>query len=345
MAFELNDNVYNQQIGRCDPKFKLWRSAGLLLTYKCNASCEFCYYNCGPNTDGVMETDTAINAWQSLKTLAGDSAKIHLTGGEVFLCWDRLCEILKEAKKQKLGKVDLIETNGFWATNEKIIRQRVKLLNELGMDKLKISCDPFHQEYVDIELVRRLAKIAEEILGAGRLMVRWQKYLQNPIEMKAVTAQQKNKNYIAAIKDYPCRFTGRAGGKLAALLASKPLGVFELVNCKAAFLGAKGVHIDPFGNVFSGTCSGIIMGNLRENPLEEIWRSFPPPTNPLIQILLKKGPYGLIKEAQSNGYEPLELYADTCHLCSDIRKVFFQRGRHKKVIGPEPCYSPLTNEG
>ena len=53
-----------------------------------------------------MPVDTAINAWGSLKSLAGDAAKIHITGGEPFLYWDRLEHILKEGQKQKLGIVD-----------------------------------------------------------------------------------------------------------------------------------------------------------------------------------------------------------------------------------------------
>jgi len=100
-----------------------------MLTYKCNCACEFCYYNCDPDKGGLMPVDTAISAWQSLKILAGDNAKIHITGGEPFLFWDHLQEILDQAQKQNLGKVDLIETNGFWATSEKIVRQRLKKLD------------------------------------------------------------------------------------------------------------------------------------------------------------------------------------------------------------------------
>ena len=98
-----------------------------------------------------MTVDTAISAWQSLKILAGDRAKIHLTGGEPFLYFETIEQILIEAKKQNFGPVDMIETNAFWATSEKIAREKISRLNELGINKLKISCDPFHQEYVDIE--------------------------------------------------------------------------------------------------------------------------------------------------------------------------------------------------
>ena len=48
MSLNLSDNKYNKNILRNAPKFKLWRSAGFLITYKCNCKCEFCYYNCAP---------------------------------------------------------------------------------------------------------------------------------------------------------------------------------------------------------------------------------------------------------------------------------------------------------
>ncbi len=190
---ELLENIYNNQVGRDEQKFKLWRSAGLLLTYKCNASCEFCYYNCSPEKNGLMPVDMAVSAWQSLKVLAGDKARVHITGGEPFLYWDRLVEILQEGKRQELGPLDMVETNGFWATDEGIIKERLKILDELGMHRLKISCDPFHQEYVDIEPVKRLAGIARELFGEKRVLVRWEKYLDNPVEMRGLSQDELNR--------------------------------------------------------------------------------------------------------------------------------------------------------
>jgi len=341
---DLSENIYNKQVARQEPKFKLWRSAGLLLTYKCNCACEFCYYNCGPEKNGLMSVDTAISAWQSLKILAGDSAKVHITGGEPFLYWDRLQEILEEAGNQNLGKVDLIETNGFWATNEKITRERLKRLDELGIHRLKISTDPFHQEYVDIEPIRRLAEIATEILGPKRVLVRWRKYLENPTKIKirggsrtAPTAEREQR-YIGAMKDYPCRFTGRAAGRLAKMVASKTVEALASMNCKSDLLAAKGVHIDPFGNVFSGTCSGIIIGNVNRTRLEDIWKQLVPAESEFINTLFNFGPYGLLEEADKLGYEKINVYADKCHLCTSIRQFFFKKGLKRSILGPAECY-------
>ncbi len=337
----LSDNAYNRNTSRDSPKFKIWRNAGLLLTYKCNARCEFCYYNCSPQQGGLMTVETAISAWRSLRQLAGDSVKIHITGGEPFLYWEHLVKILQEANKENLGPVDLIETNGFWAIDEAIIKDRLKTLDELGLNRFKISCDPFHQEYVDISPVRRLAHIAKELLGGPRVLVRWEKYLENPVEMKDVTAGQRDNHYVEALKDYPCRFTGRAAGHLAELVAKDSVEKIAEENCSNAFLGAKGVHIDPYRNVFSGTCSGIIVGNVG-NPgapgLDEIWLNWRPENDSIVETLFNSGPAGLLDEAVKLGYKPKELYAGKCHLCTSIRRFFFDRGLYKSVIGPAECY-------
>jgi MoaA/NifB/PqqE/SkfB family radical SAM enzyme len=338
---DLSENIYNRQLTRDEPKFKLWRSAGLLLTYRCNAACEFCYYNCSPEKGGLMPAETCIAAWRSLMILAGDQAKIHLTGGEAFLYWDHLVEVLSEAKKQGFGPVDLIETNGFWAKDDRLVTGRLSALTELGVQRLKISVDPFHQEYVDIEPVRRLARRAKEMLGPDRVQVRWEKYLADcGLRIADCGSQEeRDKAYVQAYRDYPFRFTGRAAGRVADLLASKPAQAFADDNCLAGFLGAKGVHIDPYGNIFSGTCSGIVLGNINEEPLEKIWRQFHPRQNAFIQTLCEKGPCGLLEQTKSLGYQELSAYAGKCHLCSHIRRFLFEKGLMQPTVGPAECYT------
>jgi len=336
---KLSDNAYNKHVKRDEPKLKLWRSAGLLLTYKCNCACEFCYYNCSPDKGGLMPVDTAIVAWELLRALAGDDAKVHLTGGEPFLYWEHLLEIMQKAKSYGLGNADLIETNGFWAEAAELVTKRLKTLDELGMRRLKISVDPFHQEFVDIEPVRLLANIATELLGPERVLVRWRKYLEDPINVKSLSNKELQQQYIEAIREYPCRFTGRAGGKLAELMAAVPVENLENLSCKEDFLGAKGVHIDPYGNVFSGTCSGIIIGNITRTPLENIWKQFSPEQNEIVDTLFNLGPAGLLDKFSTSGYRPAENYADKCHLCTSIRQFLFDKGIGGEVFGPKEVYN------
>ena len=98
--YEFNDNLFNHRQQRHQRKLKLWRYAGLMLTYRCTAACRFCYYYCCPQAGGLMSPDTAIGAWEGLVRIAGDNARIHITGGEPFLYFDRLAEILQQAQQQ-----------------------------------------------------------------------------------------------------------------------------------------------------------------------------------------------------------------------------------------------------
>ena len=332
---ELTDNLYNRDLARSEPKLKLWRSAGLLLTYRCNAACEFCYYHCSPQKAGLMPVETCIAAWRSLKVLAGQAARVHLTGGEPFLYWDHLLDILHAGTEQGLGPVDLVETNGFWATDERLVEERLNALVALGVRRFKVSIDPFHQEYVDLKPARRLARLAERVFGPARVLVRWEQYLADG---SPVLGADRDAAYVEAYHEHPFRFTGRAAGRPAELLASKPADAFASAHCLADFLGAKGVHIDPYGNVFSGTCSGIIVGNVNEKPLEEIWRQFHPGRSDLVGTLCRSGPHGLLEDARSLGYRQRDAYADKCHLCTHIRQFLLQHGAETRVVGPPDCY-------
>ena len=336
----LAENKYNSLLRRDDKKLKLWRNAGLMLTYKCSAACEFCYYYCDPLKSGLMPVETAIGAWSALRALAGDEAKVHITGGEPFLYFDHLAKIVSAADKAGLGPLDLLETNGSWAKNENDITDRIRFLDSKGLNKLKISWDAFHAEYVDPEPVELLIKTARKVLGDERVQVRWEKYLQEPVsKIRQAGEQEKQEMYKTAVAEYPIRFTGRASGALAGLFEGKPAGYYKGKCCKSAFLGSKGVHIDPFGNVFSGQCSGIIIGNVSETALDQMWKDFDPEQIDVVSTVFSGGPFSLLLHAEQKGYERKAAYSSRCHICSDIRQFFFDNGFYNQIIGPCDCYS------
>ena len=335
----LADNRYNIALSRTDKKLKLWRNCGLMLTYKCPASCEFCYYHCNPEKEGLMSVNDAIGAWTSLTELAGKDAKVHITGGEPFLYFDHLAKIMTEANNCNLAPLDLLETNGYWAKNVGDIADKLEFLDSKGLKRLKISWDPFHAEYIDRTRVVMLVETANQVLGPERVMVRWEKYLQEPVRKNGeLTNGNRDEVYKNAVLDYPVRFTGRAAGKLADLFADKDADTFSDENCKGAFLGAKGVHIDPYGNVFNGQCSGIIIGNIKDQSLDEMWGNFDPDEMAVVGTLFHEGPCGLLEDAEEKGYQRKAAYASKCHLCSDIRQFFFDNRIYSKIIGPFDCY-------
>lgn len=332
-------NIYNSHQRRDEKKLKVWKYAGLMLTYKCSASCEFCYYNCSPEKDGLMPIKTGLEIWGSLSRTAGPRASVHITGGEPFLYYEHMLEMLRKAQEAGLFGPDHIETNASWANDEAIIKKRLAALDKAGMNRLKISFDPFHAEFISRDNVIRLSEIAKTVLGHDRVLIRWEKHLQEPVSLSGAQSNQSDEYYRKALELEPCRFTGRAANKLAMLSADKTIEDFELMNCFGTYLGAKGVHIDPYGNIFSGICSGIVVGNVHDKPLDEIWRDFDPDGHPFISILIKSGPAGLVVAAEAVGYKIKPYYASKCHLCTDIRQFFFDIGEHKSIIAPCDCYT------
>nr|MBC8378531.1 radical SAM protein [Planctomycetota bacterium] len=271
-----NDNLFNRRRQRHQSKLKHWRYAGLMLTYRCSAACRFCYYYCAPQAGGLMTTDTAINAWEGLIRLAGQNAKVHITGGEPFLYFDRLVEILQQAHRLGLGPVDTVETNASWGEHSSQITDKLRQLDALGLNRLKISWDPFHEEFIDIQSVRDLLSAARSVLGPDRVLVRWEKHLEKPSGIRGKTESERLRILQKALAADPCRLTGRAAETLATLAPNHPIEHFREKKCQNALLSAKGVHIDPYGNVFNGQCSGMVIGNITQTPLDVLWQLFEP---------------------------------------------------------------------
>jgi MoaA/NifB/PqqE/SkfB family radical SAM enzyme len=335
---KLNVNLFNHRQQRHQPKLKYWRYAGLMLTYRCTAACRFCYYYCSPQSTGLMPVATAIEAWQGLVRIAGKNANLHITGGEPFLYFERLSEILEQAHQLRLPGLDSVETNADWGNNEQEISEKLKFLDAVGLNRLKISWDPFHEEFVELESIQRLSMIARKVLGPDRVLIRWEHYLDHPSGIRSKNEPDKYSILQNALKSDGCRFTGRAAEVLGPLAAQYPANYFRNRQCQNALLSAKGVHIDPYGNVFNGQCSGMVIGNITRKPLDELWKTWQPDRDEFWNILYHSGPYGFIDEACATGYPIREKYASKCHLCADIRRFFFDKGRYSQIITPRDCY-------
>lgn len=347
MMMELSDNLYNAKLERHQSKLKLWRYAGLLLTYRCTAACRFCYYRCSPSAGGLMGVDTAIAGWQGLERISGSSARVHLTGGEPFLYFDRLVEICTEAGRLGLTPAESVETNGAWVAGESDgdVRNKLALLKDRGVERLKISWDPFHEEFVEIEQVRRLIELGQKVFGAERVLVRWQKYLDEPSGVREVPEEVKKAIFKQALSNDSCRYTGRAAETLSELAQGQPAAALEGRTCRSSLLDARGVHVDPDGNVFIGQCSGMVLGNVNRTNLDQLWRTFEPNKTDFWSVLYGCGPWGFLKEAVDAGYQMRASYASKCHLCTDIRGFFFDKKRYSSIIGPVICYPCFEQKG
>jgi hypothetical protein len=343
-AIRLEDNIVNRQLRPDEPKFKIWHSAGLMLTYWCPSRCACCYVFSGPDAgseQSEMSVEFALDCWRALTRLAGPRAKIHLTGGEPFRDFDRLEKILQRGCEENPGSLEKIETNASWCTGEKLGREYLHRLKTAGLTKLQISTDIYHQEFVPIERVRLCARLAGEILGPDHVQIRWQDFFADPVLVQQMNEAQKRTAFQNTLQKRGERLLGRAAQELAALFPLRPYRDFAELNCARNMIASQHVHIDGTGNVFSGTCIGMITGNLfipKRLSLDELWRQFDYRRHRVMSVLAAAGPCGLLAEAIEKGYRPLAGYASKCHLCYEVRAYLYQIGTYPAELGPGICY-------
>jgi len=350
-------------------RLKRWTAAGLLLTYWCNARCAFCYVYSGPNKKGpAMTVDQAIGFWQGLNRLIdeggpnyhGVRCKVHLAGGEPFYDFEKILAIATAAKTLGLQIFEKVETNAFWAQDDDETRRKIQLLADAGMQMLMISADVYHQEYVPVERCARAARIAREILGDKGVRVRWWDFIDQPVDIAAMSVEDRKKMYAEALERHKERLTGRAADTLADQFECHPPEHFAAESCVSATLGSKHVHIDGYGNVFPGVCSGIVWGKIVPRPatlssetrnelwpesfstLEELWRHAAENwrQHPIIGRVVEGGSYRLYQYAREKGFEPRPAgYANKCHLCHDVRRWLYENAHFGSTLGPGEVYT------
>lgn len=290
-----------------------------------------------------MTPDEAIRIWSQLREVSPRGCRVHVTGGEVFGNWELLIEILNRAHSEGLTPLEKVETNAFWATDDEIIRDRIEALDAAGMQKLGISADPFHQQFVPIEFPRRLAKVAAEILGPDRVQVRWDVFLNssNPLSFDLDHSSDSDRKSLAEwISARHERLTGRAGEALAPHLPLHPVESFRGKNCREGLMRGKHVHIFPQGHIFPGVCAGIVLGCAAEMSISEIREKLKSEYSgrPVLGALVRGGPVELMDLAKVYGFCPDPGYATQCHLCWKIRKFLADTGGFSDELAPAEMY-------
>ncbi len=305
-----------------------------------------------------MSVETAVGLWAGLAKLSPHGCRVHVTGGEVFLDWDRLIGILQAAAAEGLF-ADSVETNGFWATEEGVIRDRLHAMQAVGVRELAISADPFHQEFVPIGRVRTLAAVAAEVLGQERVRVRWRDWLDTGCDVTTLTQPQRDelfREWIATGRD---RLNGRAAEALADFLPHQPAEAFAGQHCREGLLRSRHVHIGPDGIITPGVCAGLSVGcvsgstgvspvnsphSLEIRAIEQVWNDLYEnyTKRPILGRLVEQGPTALLSLAQEQGLSVPQIekgFASKCHLCYCVRSALAATGEYADELAPAELYS------
>ena len=289
-----------------------------------------------------MTVAEALRLWRELVEASPHGCRIHLTGGEPFGRWALLREICRRAKQESLPPADLVETNAFWAADDRIILERLAELDAAGVGTLAISTDPYHQQFVPIAHVRRLAALATGAWGAQRVRVRWRDWQETGFDTDGLTDSQRAELFLNHAQSGRDRMNGRAAMLLARRVAAKPIEAFEGRSCRDALLRGKHVHLAGGGWIVPGTCAGIVVGRAdEETSVGACWRRLEADhgRRPVVGVLAEVGPVGLLEEARATGFQPERRYAGKCHLCWSIRRHFAGHRRHTDELQPMGVYA------
>jgi hypothetical protein len=312
---------------------------GVILTYRCQSSCAHCIYNCGPKWETEAMSSDMLR--QALEVMAAwpRQPQVHLTGGEPFLYFDLLLEGTRIATE--LGITVYLETSGSWCTDEAEAIERFQALKEAGLQFVLVSCSPFHAERIPPIRTLRAASAAITVFGLQRVSVYQAQFLNlmKRFDVQHPTPLSRYEEEFGAEEAYRLLWQGfgivsggRSGYALGHLADKHPAETFAGEACAGKLLYAGHSHFDLYGNFIPGFCGGLAVGDWRE--LEQVLDDFQADRLPsLIEVLVNRGPYGLMKLAQEkHGYVPLpEGYAGKCHLCVDVRRHLAKAGEFEEL--------------
>ena len=317
-----------------------WDDIGIMLSYSCPAECATCYVNSSPQRRGLLRPDDLRNILLELKKLGCSGRHLHFAGGEPFLAYEHLLECLNIAQQEGMLPIQKLETNCFWCTNDATTRQCFAEVKSFGINQLLISCDPFHQQYIPIENVRRACTIACEVFGSHAVLVREQCFLDTPVDINTLPDNKRAVAIGEVLRALPTRFVGRAARQLTQFVTRYPKEKFAGDHCAQPLLRSKKAHVDPHGNMYPFCCAGIRIGNMRNKPLSHIYKHFNTDLHPMFKALAERGPVFLVQEAIKHGFkEPAQGYASKCHVCYEIRCFFWEHGLYRDEVGPAEVYA------
>ncbi len=328
------------------------RSAGIFLSYKCSGACRHCLYACSPRWPADwLSIEAAERALAGLAASmrgryppdapVGVNEGLHFTGGEPFLNFELLVELVRIASGLGIPGI-FVETNSFWCVNDRLTRERLRELRAVGLRGILISVNPFLLEHVPFERTKRVVRVAMEIFGPRGVLVYqgifFREFSRLGIEGTLPFEEYLRIGYGLAYGEL--LLNGRAVYKLAYLFPKYPARRFFGFSCRGDLLRDWHVHVDNYCNFVPGFCAGLSLGDARD--LEGIRAGSGPGRYRVLRALLTD--LGeLYRLGIEHGYrEREEGYVSKCHLCLDIRRHLARCGDFPE-LAPRAFYEHLED--
>jgi MoaA/NifB/PqqE/SkfB family radical SAM enzyme len=295
------------------PRFH-FRSLVLVPSYDCTARCAHCYPSCGPRSGRPWDSGFVERAIRGAARLPVEvlNRYVHFAGGEPFLYFAQLVKGLECARSH--GFRSSVVTNGFWAVSERAAEAKVRALVPLGLKRVELSVDTFHQEFVPLTRIRVLLRVLRrfglEIFLRTVTTVRrdaWSAIAGIPLEELVGTM------LVAS----PVSPAGRALDTIpeSEFLYSRNLDgcCFRQLNLTVRFDG----NVSPCC-AGSDTVPALSLGNIHRESYEEIVARLPYQFH--LRALFCQGPMALAKALKAGGLgsKLKPRYVSMCHMCGEF---------------------------
>ena len=275
-----------------------------------------------------------------LSRVIGVNWGLHFTGGEPFLNFNLLLELVRLAGELGIPST-FVETNCFWCNSDGVVEERFKALREAGLHGVLVSVNPFIVERVPFENLERAISVGREIFGGNLLIYHELFYEQlrslgirgtlSFEEYLSLMAERQPQSLAAALSFPSLLPMGRIPYKLGHLYRHYPASRFFHESCRSEIVREWHIHIDNYGNYVAGYCGGLTFGDARKP--ESLLKGLDLNEHPVIKALISPGGLGLLyKLAEKHGYrEKPEGYISKCHLCVDLRRHLAAHGAFKEL--------------
>ncbi|MGN4865158.1 radical SAM/SPASM domain-containing protein [Bacillus cereus group sp. MYBK132-2] len=275
------------------------------ITWDCDAKCAHCFQEHVNYNLSIEKTIELIKFMFSRYKLT----HINFTGGEPFLRYDFLKEVMQFNNRLKLKS--RVITNCKWCESEELIYERIEELTANGLDLVTVSYDYFHSRYIPLDNIIRFIKVCNEI---GLDVVLYSS-LSTATEQKtrALIKKLKSKTNFEVLYRWVIP-PGKS--KLKTMNTKK---IEDLPNC----CSIQNIYtIWPNGEVLTccsvGTSKKLSVGNLNDDSFEDLLNRRC--NNDIYKIIEHEGPKG-IYDRLPNELKNLfsgKGYVNNCHFCSEI---------------------------
>lgn len=243
----------------------MYDTLAFALTKRCTAACEICCFSSCPTDKETLNLDRVKQYIEESKDIE-EIKTIAFTGGEPFLLYDDLLELVSKARNA--GKRVNAITNAFWANTESIALEKLGALKSQGLNFLSLSFDSYHEKYVDVNNVRNVLRAATD--------------LNIPTAISIVKVKNENIGHIvdrlgdaiytSDIKVAPCLPSGRAAVNFSIDDFDRTINVD---TCKCEYGGNLVVLYD--GKVYPCCSQAVVdmdlsVGNFNELNLHEVMK-------------------------------------------------------------------------